>query len=148
MPHFAVFKKLTETAVIPARATEGSAGYDLTADESTTQITRENGVVRINTGISITGMPAGCYARVAMRSGLAIRRHFVIDAGVIDSDYTGPIIVCFHTVGQGVYEVTKGERIAQLIFERIVCPETVVIDSIGESDSTVSTHGGFGSTGV
>lgn len=155
MPHIVVFKKLSETAVIPARATEMSAGFDLTADETLEVIEQSNGVVRVNTGISILSMPAGCYARVAMRSGLAVRNHFVIDAGVIDADYRGPIVVCFHTVGPDEYTVNKGDRIAQLIFERITCPETIVANSddadaaYGDAgNSTTPVHAGFGSTGV
>lgn len=141
------FKKRTESAVMPARATAGSAGYDLTADESVS-LNKNSGVVRVNTGISITKMPYGCYARVAMRSGLAVRNHFVIDAGVVDSDYRGPLIVCFHTVGPDDYTVNKGERIAQLIFERILCPPVRVSDGSDEKPLDTSAHAGFGSTGI
>lgn len=144
-----VFSRLTDTAVLPKRATDGSAGYDLTADESLSGITTGWGVRRVKTGITIRHMPKGCYARIAMRSSLAVNRHFVIDAGVVDSDYRGELIVCFHTVGPASYEIANGERIAQLIFERIITPDVVEWasdESFPSADE--STHTGFGSTGV
>lgn len=144
------FKRLSESAVVPARATMLSAGYDLTANEDVIGISRESGVVRVRTGISITSMPVGCYGRIAMRSSLAVNRHFVIDAGVIDSDYRGEIVVCLHCVAppQHEFHVRKGERVAQLIFEHILCPDTVVVPDDFATHVDNTAHSGFGSTGV
>ena len=71
---------------------------------------------------------------------------FMIDtgAGVIDEDYRGEVFVLLFNHGEKDYEVTEGDRIAQLVLERIVTPEAVEVESLS---GTVRGGGGFGSTG-
>lgn len=71
---------------------------------------------------------------------------FMIDtgAGVIDEDYRGEVFVLLFNHSETDYKVTEGDRIAQLILERIVTPEAVEVESMAE---TVRGAGGFGSTG-
>jgi dUTP pyrophosphatase len=65
-------------------------------------------------------------------------------AGVIDADYRGPVIVLLANLSDDDFEIKAGDRIAQLIVERIVMPTVVVVDKLEES---VRGAGGFGSTG-
>ena len=83
------FQKLHEDAIIPTRGTQHSAGFDLYALEDT-MIVGGGGNVIVPTGIAIQ-LPSGTYGRIAMRSGLAVKQHLSVTAGVIDIDYTGGV---------------------------------------------------------
>ncbi len=141
MPNLQVFL-LTSNATPPRRATAGSAGYDLYSAQDLTIPASGKGVVK--TDISII-MPDGCYGRVAPRSGLAVRRHIDVGAGVIDPDYTGNIGVVLFNFGSEDFIVAKGDRVAQLVLERFVVAEPVVV--VGQPESTERGSGGFGHTG-
>ncbi len=132
--------KLSPDATMPVAASNGAAGYDLYALEDTVINCFQFKPVR--TGVSIE-IPAGHYGRVAPRSGLSVKHGVMVGAGVIDSDYRGEIKVALATLS-GVYDIKKGERIAQLIIERIATPELVQVNSL---DNTDRGDGGFGSTG-
>lgn len=90
-------------------------------------------------------MPAGCYGRVAPRSGLAAKHGIDVGAGVIDEDYRGNIGVVLFNHGKEAFEIKRGDRIAQLICERIVYP---VLEEVEKLTETVRGAGGFGSTGT
>ena len=83
------FKKLHIDAIIPSRGTPMSAGFDLYALEDTV-IVGGGGNVLVPTGIAVQ-LPQETYGRIAMRSGLAVKQHLGVSAGVIDIDYTGGI---------------------------------------------------------
>ncbi|OWK09626.1 DUT, partial [Cervus elaphus hippelaphus] len=78
--------------------------------------------VLVKTDIQIA-LPSGCYGRVAPRSGLAAKHFIDVGAGVIDEDYRGNVGVVLFNFGKEKFEVKKGDRIAQLICERIFYPE-------------------------
>lgn len=82
--------------------------------------------------------------RVAPRSGLAHKHGIDTLAGVIDADYRGPVGVILANLSDKDFEIKIGDRIAQLIVEKIVMPEVVVVQKLEES---VRGAGGFGSTG-
>ena len=82
--------------------------------------------------------------RVAPRSGLASKHSIATGAGVIDADYRGPVKVLLFNHGEADFEVKEGDRIAQLVLERIFTPDVV---EVAELDATVRGAGGFGSTG-
>lgn len=131
---YIIFHQLREDSIIPKRATEQSAGFDLYARESVT-VTGGNGNVVVDTGISVL-LPEGTYARIACRSGLAVREHLNTSAGVIDRDYTGSIGIVLSCSKNGhSYTVQKGERVAQLIVERIVT------DTITEAEALLHVKG-------
>lgn len=73
-------------------------------------------------------MPHGCYGRVAPRSGLAANHHIDIGAGVVDQDYRGNVGVVMFNHGAVPFVVKKGDRIAQLICEKIVYPEVEEVE--------------------
>ena len=85
---------MKNSAAIPKRATEGSAGYDLASAEET--VVPVKGKTIMKTGISIA-TPEGCYERIAPRSVLPVKKYIDVGAGVIDSDYRGEVgVVLFN----------------------------------------------------
>lgn len=82
---------------------------------------------------------------VAPRSGLAHKNFIDIGAGVIDFDYRGNVGVILFNHSEVDFEVKRGDRIAQLILEKISMADTVEVDDL---DDTERGAGGFGSTGV
>lgn len=83
---------------------------------------------------------------VAPRSGLAWKHSIDVGAGVIDADYRGPVGVILFNHSDTDFEVKVGDRVAQLIIEKIVTPN--VVTEVEDLDETVRGEGGFGSTGV
>ena len=74
-------------------------------------------------------MPSGCYGRIAPRSGLALKKFIDIGAGVIDSDYRGEFSVVLFNSGSEDFTVNLGDKITQLIFEKIDTPVIKEVDS-------------------
>ena len=97
----------------------------------------------MSTGIKIK-LPVGTYGRIAPRSGLATKG-IDVAAGVIDWDYTGEIRVLLVNNSDIAFEVNIGDRIAQLIIERIA---TVKFETVKSLTDTERGEKGFGSTGV
>lgn len=139
-------RRLRESAKLPFRATEGSAGMDLYAciDSPVTLGTGEKAV--IPTGIAIELPSAELAAFVFARSGLAIKHGIGLlnGVGVIDSDYRGEI--CVGVVNQLAepYTIAPDERIAQLVIMPVSLITPVEAQSL---DDTARGEGGFGSTG-
>lgn len=136
--------KLAGHAKVPTRANTEDAGLDLSASEAATVPAR--GMAVVGTGIAIA-FPSDCYARIAPRSGLAAKQAIDTGAGVIDSTYRGEIKVILFNHSDTDFDVSIGDRIAQLIFERIYTPnlELVGLDALGESSRGAN---GFGSSGI
>ena len=135
-------KKLVEHAIVPRRATEMAAGYDISASEDAKIPSR--GRAAVPTGISI-GLPEGTDGRIAPRSGLAYKFGIDVLAGVIDVDYCGEVKVILYNSGEHPFNIQRGDRVAQLIIEKIETPDVAVVLELSE---TVRGDGGFGSTGV
>lgn len=131
---------LSPGAVAPTRGSAGAAGYDLYANEDVT--IGEGEFTPVNTGVSVA-IPPGYYGRIAPRSGLASTVGIIIGGGVIDEDYRGELKVLMSCLF-GMYEVSRGERIAQLILEKITTPELEIVTSLDDTDRGSD---GFGSTG-
>jgi len=135
------FAKLTDNAFAPTRGSEQAAGFDLYSAYD--YVVPKMGKVVALTDIQIA-LPGGCYGRVAPRSGLAAKYFIDVGAGVIDQDYRGNVGVVMFNFNSDDFHVKKGDRIAQLILERIFIPTLQELPSL---DSTVRGDGGFGSTG-
>ena len=137
--------KMRENAIIPKRATEGSAGIDLCAciDEDIT--INPGDIVKIPTGIACS-VPKSCVSLLFARSGLSTKHGIGLanSVGVIDSDYRGEIIAALINNGKEPYTITKNERIAQLCVMPVYCLPIELCDSLDETDRGA---GGFGSTG-
>jgi dUTP pyrophosphatase len=135
-------KKLVDNAVVPTRATEGAAGYDLTSVEKI--VVPSLGRAAVPLGVSIQ-VPHGTYGRIAPRSGLAFKYGIDVLAGVIDEDYRGEVKVILYNTSERDYIVNPGDRVAQLIIEKIETPD---VATVLEFEESVRGSGGFGSTGV
>jgi len=123
------------------RATPGSSGYDIRADERTA--IQPGQVAMVATGVHIQLPDASWEAQVRPRSGMSLRGLIVI-LGTIDSDYRGPIGVIIHNTTKEIQVIELGTRIAQLVFNRVVHPEFV---EVNELQSSERGEDGFGSTG-
>jgi dUTP pyrophosphatase len=130
-----------EDAQPPTRGSDEAAGYDLYSYESETIVS--NQIKLIDTGISIR-VPEGTYGRIAPRSSVS-KKGILINAGVIDRDYRGPVKVMVHNLSNNHYVINKNDRIAQLILEKIKTPPVELVE---ELDDTERGAGGFGSTGI
>lgn len=139
-------KKLREDAVLPARATEGSAGMDLHALVDAPVTLRPGERAMIPTGLAIAPPSPDYVALVFARSGLAVKKGVTLSncVGVVDSDYRGELKVGLINQSQEPYTIEKGERIAQLAVMPVCLPEVVQAE---ELDETGRGAGGFGSTG-
>ncbi|KAJ9245901.1 hypothetical protein DTO169E5_25 [Paecilomyces variotii] len=135
-------KKLSEAGRAPTRGSAFAAGYDLYAAKET--VIPSKGKALVSTDIAIA-VPEGTYGRIAPRSGLAAKNFIDTGAGVIDADYRGEVKVLLFNFSDVDFTVKEGDRIAQLIIERIYTPEVAVVEQLEES---VRGAGGFGSTGV
>ena len=133
--------RLSENARLPERATDASAGYDLYSSEDKTIPAKGKAVVATDISIAV---PDGTYGRVAPRSGLAVKHFIDVGAGVIDADYRGPVGVVLFNFGENDFQIRKGDRIAQLILEKIEIAPVLEVKSLDETDRGA---GGFGSTG-
>ncbi|GAA6018419.1 hypothetical protein JCM10207_000888 [Rhodosporidiobolus poonsookiae] len=140
LPTFLV-QRLVETAKLPVRGSALAAGYDLSSAED--KVVPAQGKALISTGLAIA-VPEGTYGRVAPRSGLASKHMIDTGAGVIDADYRGEVKVLLFNHAKDDFQITTGDRIAQLILERIVTPEVQEVASLSD---TARGAGGFGSTG-
>lgn len=145
-------KRLTDTAVLPVKAHQSDAGFDIFADEERNIYKGQTACV--STGIAIA-IPEGYYGRLKGRSGLTSKTPLRVQEGTIDSEYRGEIkVIC--DVRDAMlsddiwsddcyFEITKGAKIAQLIIQPL---PTVEVEEVDELDDTDRGEGGFGSTGA
>lgn len=133
--------KLSEKARIPTQGSPHSAGYDLYS--AADLIIPPMGKAIVPTDLRIA-VPEGTYGRVAPRSGLAAKHHIDVGAGVVDADYRGPVGVVLFNHAQTEFQIKEGDRVAQLICEKVVYAEVEEVKDLSETDRG---EGGFGSTG-
>jgi dUTP pyrophosphatase len=134
-------KRLHAHAILPRRATDGSAGYDLFSSDAVTMWPGD--LVCVPTGIAIK-VPPGTYGRIAPRSGITVKHNVHVGAGVIDADYTGEIRVVLCNNGKNAVSFGAFDRIAQLVLEKNEIAEVIEVQELGETERGA---GGFGSTG-
>ncbi|AGO11930.1 AaceriAGR249Cp [[Ashbya] aceris (nom. inval.)] len=132
----------SENAIAPTKGSAAAAGYDIYASQDCVIPGRGQGLVA--TDVSFT-VPMGTYGRIAPRSGLAVKHGIQTGAGVVDRDYTGEVKIVLFNHSDKDYSVKRGDRVAQLVLERIVDDaEVVLVEALEESSRG---EGGFGSTG-
>lgn len=137
--------KLRDDAVVPSYAHPGDAGVDLRAVEPVSLAPFERALVP--TGLAIA-IPEGYAGFVQPRSGLAIKQGVTVlnTPGLIDSHYRGELKVALINLdAHSTFEVAPGDRIAQLVIQKVENVEWNVVDAL---DETERGYGGFGSSGV
>lgn len=138
-------KKVTETAIIPTKATDGAAGYDLYVDIDAPVEIEAHTTQMLQTNIAFS-IPKGYFGAIFARSGLA-SRHGIRPStcvSVIDSDYRGSVGVPLHNDREESFVVNPHERVAQIVF---IPAMDYDLDLVDELDATERDCGGFGSTG-
>ena len=139
-------KRLNDSAVLPKRATEGSAGADLYACINEPLTIAPGELVKIPTGIAIELESNDLAAFLFARSGLGVKHGITLSnsVGVVDSDYRGEICVGLCNVSSEPYTIQPNERVAQMVIMPVACADFVEAE---ELSNTVRGEGGFGSTG-
>jgi dUTP pyrophosphatase len=128
---------------LPARATAGSAGFDVASAEEGTLAPGERRL--FGTGFRVA-IPEGYEVQIRPRSGLALKHGITLPntPATIDSDYRGELKIALVNLGTEAFEVTRGMRIAQLLVARVEPAEFRAVEELPPSGRG---EGGFGSTG-
>ncbi|MFH2116381.1 MAG: dUTP diphosphatase [Spirochaetota bacterium] len=136
---------LEDGAVLPVYQTPGSAGADLHARLHETVQLKPGQRFLVPTGLHLQ-LPAGFEAQVRPRSGLAVKHGVTClnSPGTIDSDYRGELKVLLVNLGTEVFDITDGERIAQLVVAPVASADFIPAKQLSE---TIRGEAGFGSTG-
>jgi dUTP pyrophosphatase len=137
-------RRLHEHARLPSQAYDGDAGFDLHAIEGVALAPGERASVRTGIALEIAEGYAGL---VLPRSGLAARHGITLvnAPGLIDAGYRGEIrILLLNTDPHAAFEVSPGDRIAQLVLVRVEAPQ---IEELAELATSERGAGGFGSSG-
>jgi dUTP pyrophosphatase len=138
------FQRLAATAKLPTRATAGDAGLDLYASEGATLAPGDR--ASVGTGIAVE-IPEGHAGLVLPRSGWAAKHGIALvnAPGLIDAGYRGEVrVLLLNTDREEAFEISEGDRIAQLLVVAFAALEPLEAESLGESERG---GGGFGSTG-
>lgn len=138
-------KRLDPTVELPTYAYSGDAGLDLRSSEEMTLLPLERKLVP--TGLAIA-IPRGYAGFVQPRSGLSLRLGLSManTPGLVDSHYRGELkIVAINLDSKQPIHIERGERIAQLVIQRVPVVELVEVDELDETDRGA---GGFGSSGA
>lgn len=128
-------------AILPARAHELDAGYDL--------FSREDAIVyagdswTFDTGVHME-IPQGYVGDVKSKSGMLMKYGIITD-GTVDAGYTGSIRVKLFNLSNCAVSIVKGQKIAQLVIKKIMTPALEVVDELEETERG---DRGFGSTGM
>jgi len=129
---------------LPTYMTDGAAGMDICADIDHDRTLAPLERDLISTGIAIA-LPPGFEAQIRPRSGLALREGLTIlnTPGTIDSDYRGEIQLIVINLGREPIVIRRGQRIAQVIIQRVVRAEWLEVE---ELPASARESGGFGHT--
>lgn len=143
MPSMVRVQLLRPGARVPRRGTEWASGFDLYACLDGASVELGQRPVLVPTGVAVE-VPPGLDAQVRPRSGLA-RQGVLCTFGTIDADYRGELMVTLYTTAPDITHIVRdGDRIAQLVFSRLVVPALEPADALSP---TVRGAGGHGSTG-
>ena len=134
-----------EDLPLPEYMTRLAAGMDLFAAVAAEETILPGARQKIPTGIVIS-LPQGYEAQIRPRSGLAARSGISIvnTPGLIDCHYRGEVKVILVNLGKDVFQVKRGDRIAQRVVQGV---EAAAVEVVEELDETARGEGGFGSTG-
>lgn len=138
-------KRLDPTVELPKYAYAGDAGLDLRSSEDVTLAPFERRLV--STGLAVA-IPEGYAGFVQPRSGLALKQGLSManTPGLIDAHYRGELKICAINLDPHTpIDIKRGDRIAQLVIQRVPVVNLVEVDELDQTDRGA---GGFGSSGV
>ncbi len=135
-------KLLSDKAKVPTRGTAGSSGIDVYTPIDFVIHPMSDIVVPIEVAIDI---PYGWDLTVCNKSGVATKKHLCKGAEIIDSDYTGNILIHLFNHSSYPQEFKAGQKIAQLVMREVWMGDVVLVDEIEKS--TERGSGCCGSTG-
>lgn len=148
-------KAFRESAIIPKKATEGAAGYDLCAcipDYTSGMMIHPHNSLIVPTGLNVN-IPEGYEIQIRPRSGLAAKHGVTVlnTPGTIDCDYSGDgedfeLKVILFNHNKVPFIINNGDRIAQMVVAKLAAHELVEVEEFGKSVNK-SRKGGLGSTG-
>lgn len=133
---------------LPAYASERAAGMDLRADLAEPVVLQPLERKLIPTGLFIE-LPDDCEAQIRPRSGLALKHGITVlnSPGTVDADYRGEIGVILINLSQEPFEISPGERIAQMVISKFVQETFDEVPALEDLSVTERGDGGFGHTG-
>jgi len=134
-----------EDIPLPKRMSEWAAGFDVHAAVEDALVLAPGERALVPTGFALA-MPRELEAQVRPRSGLALKHGVTClnTPGTIDADYRGEVKVLLINLGSEPFEIRRGDRIAQIVFQRVPPVELAEVD---ELPATERGEGGFGHTG-
>jgi dUTP pyrophosphatase len=148
--------EMGERSAMPERKTSDAAGFDICSSEAVT-LEAGCGWKTVHTGLKIgIGVPTVkqrlgaetiVYGAIRGRSGLTRAGVEVFD-GTIDADFTGEICILAKNTTSDPFEISKGDRIAQLIFSIALVPQLYQVDALSSCFESERGSSGFGSTGI
>ena len=118
-------KQLSPNATLPTRNFSTDSGLDIYASEDII-VTHTHAVI-IPTGIAVN-IPAGYEGTIRPRSGKSVKTNLRVVLGTIDAGYTAEIGVIADTLDRSSYLVQRGEKIAQLVIQRVETPQLEIVD--------------------
>ena len=136
----------SEDMSLPEYMTEHASGMDLSAAVKEDTVLKPGEIKLVPTGIQIS-IPSGYEGQVRPRSGLALKHGISIvnSPGTIDADYRGEVGVILVNLGKKDFLIHRGDRIAQLIINKVARANLVYVDKLAR---TSRNEGGFGHTGL
>jgi len=138
--------KGNEDLPLPISTSEFSSGVDLLSAEISEIVLHPGKIKLISTGIKIM-IPEDYEGQIRPRSGLALKHGITVlnTPGTIDSDYRGIVKVILINLGEEEFIIQRGDRIAQLVIQKIYFPNFKIVNNL---DETKRGEGGFGHSGV
>lgn len=138
-------KQIVKNLPLPAYQTEDASGLDLYAAIGAPILIQPGEIKLIPTGIMLS-IPSGYEGQIRPRSGIALKYGITVlnTPGTIDADYRGEVNIILINMGKQSFWINCGDRIAQLVFNRVIKAEFELTE---ELDETWRNDGGFGHTG-
>ena len=130
---------------LPRYMTPQSAGMDICAAVTEAVLLEKGEIAMLPTGFAMA-LPGGYEAQIRPRSGLAVNHGIglINSPGTIDADYRGEVMIAVINLGPRPYTVHRGDRVAQMIINRVHQAELLEVEHL---DETRRNTGGFGHTG-
>ena len=141
-----LIKRLSNNVFLPKYETDGSSGMDLAANIDQEIEIKPGKSAIIPTGLAVS-IPKNFEIQIRPRSGLAAKNQISVlnTPGTIDADYRGELKVILINLGDKIFKIEKGLRVAQMV----LCPVIkAVLKEVDVLEETERGSGGFGSTGV